>query len=134
MQFNKKLTVSLSLVVLALLSLAATEPAADHTFKNLKVLPKNISQEKLEKIMQRFNKELGVKCGFCHARSKDNPGKMDFASDDKGEKEITRHMMRMTNSLNKKYFHVKKPAIGDSLSVVTCYTCHHGKEHPEVLK
>jgi hypothetical protein len=74
--------------------------------------------------MGNFNKDLGVNCGFCHVRTEE--GKMDFVSDKKGEKEIARSMMRMTNKINKKYFHVKRPMVGDSISVVTCFTCHHG--------
>jgi hypothetical protein len=51
--------------------------------KNLKVLPKNISKEKLDTIMDGFKDALGVKCGHCHAAQKDNPRKLDFASDAK---------------------------------------------------
>jgi hypothetical protein len=132
MIFQRKYAVALALFSLVILGLAATKPQEEKTFKNLKVLPKNISHDEMEKVMHRFNKELGVKCNFCHARSEE--GKTDFASDKKEEKGIARDMMRMTMKLNKKYFHVNKPAVGDSVSIVTCYTCHHGNAHIEPAK
>ena len=68
-------------------------PADDNGFKNLKILPKDISHEKLGKIMHDFNDALGVKCNFCHAPSKDTANHHpDFASDDKPEKSIARQM------------------------------------------
>lgn len=93
---------------------------------NLKVLPKNIQHEELEKIMKQFNVSLGVKCNHCHAPSKTDPKKLDFSSDEKSEKETTRAMMRMTAKINKKYFshEGQEPA-------VTCITCHNGKAHPQ---
>lgn len=131
MLFNKKLTVVLSLIALVVLGIAASKPPADPIYKNLKILPKNISHDDLDKIMHDYNRSLGVKCNFCHAQNKEDAKKLDFASDDKEEKGVARYMMRMTNRINKKFFHVKKPAIGDTLSVVTCNTCHHGNPHPE---
>lgn len=132
MKFYRKFLVISSLSVLIIAALAATKPAADHTFKNLKVLPKNISEKALDSIMHDISRDLGVKCNFCHVRTEDR--KWDFASDKKGEKEIARDMMRMTIKINKKFFHVKKPAIGDNVSVVTCFTCHHGNAHIEDRK
>ncbi|MHB1922818.1 MAG: hypothetical protein ACYCOO_11335 [Chitinophagaceae bacterium] len=52
-------------------------------FVNLKVLPKNIDPKSLMKIMHEFCNALGYKCGNCHAWSKTNEGKLDFASDTK---------------------------------------------------
>jgi cytochrome c553 len=129
MIFQKKYTVVICLASLVTLGLAATKPAEEGNYSNLKVLPKNISHEEMDRIMHSFNKDLGVKCGFCHGRTED--GRQDFVNDKKPEKNITRDMMKMTMKLNKKYFHVSKPAIGDSLSIVTCYSCHHGNAHVE---
>lgn len=97
--------------------------------KNLKVLPKNISHEELDKVMDGFKIALGVKCNYCHAQSKDNPRKLDFASDDKPEKETAREMMRMTAKINKKYFHNQKD--GKALLAVSCITCHNGQHEPK---
>lgn len=129
MLFNKKMTVLFTLVILVLAGIAASKPPKP-TYKNLKVLPKNISHEDLDKIMDEWKVALGVRCNYCHAPRKDDPKKMDFASDEKPEKDIARKMFRMTAQLNKKYFHYKQ---GDTTAVapVSCMTCHHGKEHPE---
>jgi len=101
-------------------------------FKNLKVLPKNTTHEALEKVMDGFKTGLGVRCNFCHAASKDNPAKMDFASDENHHKEIARNMMRMTAKLNKKYFnHAKKDG---SIVNISCISCHNGKAEPQTIK
>jgi hypothetical protein len=108
---------------------SAAAPSGE--FHNLKVLPKNISSKMLQGIMiDEFEDALGVGCGFCHG---EQPGshRPDYASDAKPEKAIARAMMRMTINLNKKYFLVKKPAIGDPALVITCNTCHHGQPHPD---
>jgi hypothetical protein len=131
--FNQKFTVVATLAVIVTMAVAFTTPAADE-HKNLKVLPRNISHEELEKIMNGFKTALGVKCNFCHAASKDGSGHLDFASDEKAEKGIARHMMKMTLKINKKYFEVNKPLIGDTSLMVSCITCHHGEAHPEKPK
>ena len=129
MFFKKKITVAGTLVALVVLGIAASAPA-DPTFKNLKVLPKNISHDELDSVMHQFNGSLGVRCNFCHASQKDNPKKLDFASDEKGEKNAARDMMRMTNRINKKFFHYKKDD-QNPIPPVGCMTCHNGKAHPE---
>src|SRR6186713_2013318 len=131
MQFKKTLTVPLSLVVAAMLCSLSLPP--EEKAKNLKVLPKNISHDDLMKTMRHYNKALGVKCDFCHAKSKDDPKKMDFASDDKEEKETARDMMKLTNRINKKYFKSGKDESGQQIMTITCYTCHHGEAEPEKL-
>ena len=100
--------------------------------QNLKVLSKDIDHDHLIKIMREFNDGLGVKCNFCHAASTQDPQKLEFASDAKPEKETARYMMKMTTRINKKFFHVKKPMIGDSTLAISCVTCHNGKPHPEL--
>lgn len=98
-------------------------------YKNLKILPKDIFKEALDSTMKFFAMSLGVKCGFCHVHSEDMKT-WDMASDDKSEKLIARKMMLMANGINKIYF---KPEPGDKSSIpaITCYSCHHGTEHPE---
>jgi len=136
MHHDRKLLVLFSLTAAVLLAVAFTAPPAEEPgFKNLKVLPKNISHENLEKIMHGFNFALGVHCDFCHAHSKDpNERHPDFASDEKKEKNRAREMMKMTLTINKKFFEDKNAAIGDSTLSVSCYTCHHGSEHPDAPK
>jgi hypothetical protein len=133
MSLPRKFFVITGLSVTVLAGIAAVKPAnpPDTKFKNLKVLPKNIPSKDLSRIMvDEFQDDLGVSCNFCHAENKDTH-KPDYASDDKPEKQIARAMMRMTMGLNKKYFKLKHPVIGDQALEVTCATCHHGKPHPD---
>ena len=129
MHFKKK-----ELVISALASTIAVSvvalPSASNEYKNLKVLPKNISSKDLSKIMiDDFEDGLGVSCTFCHAPEKDSL-KLDYASDAKPEKQIARRMMTMTMGINRRYFGLKHPLPGDSLLVVNCITCHNGQPRP----
>lgn len=108
-------------VVLCSLSL----PQQHERAKNLKVLPKDISHEELDKVMKDFKTALGVKCSFCHNPRKDDPKKPDFADDNNEHKDIARDMMRMTARINKKNFKGMDPM------PVTCYTCHQGNKEPK---
>src|SRR5450432_1621234 len=72
-------------------------------FKNLQILPKDISDHDLDSVMHHFSKSLGVRCNFCHVANEDMK-KWDFASDDKPEKNIARKMMLMAIDINKNYF------------------------------
>src|SRR5690554_559342 len=91
---------------------------ADPKYKNLKVLPKDISEENLDAVMDSFNEALGVKCSHCHARGEN--GRLDFASDANIQKDIAREMMKMTRKINRKYFKENDPMN----YAVTCYTCN----------
>ena len=131
MNFNRKSLVILLVSVFIVFGIAATKPPEDHKFKNLKVLPKDISPEQLDKLMDNFKEALGVHCSFCHAPSKDTANHHpDFASDDKPEKNIARKMMKMTSKINKKYFSYNKNEQGMAVPTVECMTCHRGSQHP----
>jgi hypothetical protein len=107
---------------------AGTQPGSQ--FTNLKVLPKNISSKNLSAIMvDEIGDGLGVSCNFCHAKEK-NSERLDYASDEKPEKEIARSMMKMTMKINKKYFRMRHPVLGSSSMTITCGTCHNGLPHP----
>ena len=131
----KKFAIVTALFALMVVGMAATRRPKDDDDKpkrNLKVLPKNISHEDLDKTMDEWKKALGVKCGFCHAPSKDSTSHhLDFASDDKPEKNIARHMFTMTAKINKKYFSFNKDQSGKTIPAVACMTCHHGNPHPD---
>lgn len=73
------------------------------TYRNLKILPQDISKDGLDSVMHLFTASLGVKCNFCHQRN-EAERTMDFASDAKPEKNIARKMLLMTIMLNKSYF------------------------------
>lgn len=124
------LTVGIS--VLAFMGFQQRPP--DPPVTNLKVLPKKLTFRQVDHIMDDWNASLGVRCNFCHVRDT-KTNKMDFASDAKPEKEMARHMYKMTVALNKKYFKDKEK---DSLGVakfnsVNCNTCHRGVAHIEVF-
>ena len=121
-----------TLFAVVTISVAAIGPPhRKNEFKNLKVLPKDISSGVLQKIMvDEFQDGLGVGCNFCHAQEKGSLH-LDYASDEKPEKEIARSMMLMTMDINKKYFGDEHPLIGDSLMTISCVSCHHGTPHPD---
>lgn len=132
MLINKKLLVTLCLssvvTVVAFTSMKADDPG----YKNLKVLPKNLTHEQLGKVMHDWSNSLGVHCDFCHVRNEAEK-KMDFASDAKPEKKMARDMYKMMNKINQKYFEAKKDSLGMVMAAgVNCYTCHRGDSHPDV--
>jgi len=116
MPINRKIIVTCTLLAIIIISVAAIEPSnKKNEFKNLKVLPKDISTKALQQIMvDEFQDGLGVGCNYCHAQEKGSLH-LDYASDEKPEKEIARAMMLMTMDINKKYFGVEHPLIGDSV-------------------
>lgn len=130
MHYHKKTIVFTCLMSIVVMMGAFIAPQEAPTYKNLKVLPKNISKEDLDKVMDGFKTALGVKCNFCHASRIDDPKKMDFASDAKAEKKTARLMMVMTNKINKKYFHIKDSEQAKGIMAVSCITCHNGNEEP----
>jgi hypothetical protein len=135
MLFGKKTLVAIIAGLFIIAGIAATKPPETPKYKNLKILPKNISKEDLDKVMDHFKTALGVKCSFCHAPSKDTAQKWpDFASDDKPEKNIARGMMKMTSKINKKFFKDNKNEQGVTVPAVECMTCHRGSPHPEEHK
>ncbi|MEO5789047.1 MAG: c-type cytochrome [Gelidibacter sp.] len=142
MELKKKLfpffsTVGILIVVLGLYAFksdsATTERYVAQTrWENLKVLPQNISKDSLDYLMKNYALSLGVKCTHCHVPSKTDPTKLDFASDEKIEKEIARGMVKMTNDLNALYFqpHFPEPK-PKQVHVVNCVMCHRGAVNPE---
>lgn len=98
--------------------------------KNLKVLPNDISDQKLDSIMQTYNTALGVKCEFCHVPVKGFKDSLDYASDAEPMKENARKMMTMMIDINKNYFWFNKNERPEYLKTVTCITCHRGEAFP----
>ena len=129
---NKKLMVITVLFIIVMLEIAATTtPKQNKFYKNLKILPKDISEAAMDEIMDvQFGDALGVKCDYCHAKEAGSTD-LDFASDANTKKDIAREMMTMVLKINKVNFLVQKPLIGDSLMVVNCFTCHHGALYPD---
>lgn len=128
---KKSIFVVVSLALMITISLAFTRK--DHEFKNLKVLPKDITKKQLDSVMNHFTASLNVKCGFCHIQNKTTK-EWDHASDENKHKLITREMMIMTNDINDKYFDLtgEKRDLNTQL-MVTCYTCHNSNKQPETV-
>jgi hypothetical protein len=129
MLHKKKIAVFSVLSVFVLLGVAAVKPKFQQD-RNLKVLPKDISDVKLDSIMQTYNIALGVKCSFCHVRVKNIADSLDYFSDAEPMKENARKMMAMVIEINKKHFYFDKAVRPEYLNTVTCKTCHRGHEFP----
>ena len=134
MQPVKKVFVITGLFLLTVTGIALTNPAGEKkTFKNLKVLSKDISDQELERVMYAFERQLGVTCIYCHVPTKNIfPERIDFASDEKKEKLIAREMLKMTMKINKKYFDLTIDKKIYTKPVVWCRTCHMGYPIPHV--
>ena len=95
--------------------------------KNLQVLDFE-SVRDLKKYMKTIQKNLGVKCIFCHD--------INDKSIDTEHKIIAREMMKMQIELNKSFF----AQIGDSLLKhentlqISCWTCHRGTKKPQLVR
>ena len=128
---KNKIIVVLGLFAFVFIGIAATKPGSNKE-RNLKVLPKDISNTDLDSVMEGYSKALNVSCDFCHAGSKTIKDDIDYASDDKPEKEITRMMMKLTAAVNKDYFDYTIVYKAGETMAVSCYTCHDGFPRPEL--
>lgn len=102
--------------------------------KNLKVLPDSAAGERLHAIMDSYTNGLGVRCTFCHVGEDGKPfSEFDFPSDQLPMKEITRQMIRMTNTVNTTLKDIFKGGTEAPVEV-TCATCHHGSAIPQKIE
>ena len=131
--------------------------------RNLQVLPKDTPPQDVAALMQQFTRALGVQCTYCHlqvtppllsaeeaaaqaaaapaagrGRGRGPAGpQIDFAADDKRQKQTARVMLTLTNDINAKIAAistrtgVRKPDA--SLVRVQCATCHRGVANPQLL-
>ena len=124
---RKQLLTIFSLAIIVFASVAAIRP----NYRNLKILPQDISDIKLDSIMQTYNLSLGVNCDFCHAREGRD---INFESDNNKMKDNARNMMRLTIDINRQYFRYDTMVNPVYLNAVACYTCHRGNEMPPDMK
>lgn len=92
----------------------------DLGFKNLKVL-KPADKAELMRVMAAYNKELGVKCEYCH-----DPN--DWAKEHNDKYTRARTMQTMVNTINTQFFSYKEAP------KVSCVFCHDGKPRPRALR
>jgi hypothetical protein len=132
---KKKVSVVLFLTAFVAFGVAGYNPPKapkQGLFKNLKVLPQDITKDSLDHVMHNFTQSLGVRCTFCHVHTGDDfKTGWDMASDEKPEKETARYMMKMTAGINSTYFNFNNSDRTDTISVVGCVTCHRGIPHPD---
>jgi tetratricopeptide (TPR) repeat protein len=125
--------------------------------RNLQVLPKDTAPQDVGAMMQQFTRALGVQCTYCHvqntpppltaeeaaAQAAANPPaagrgrgrgqgpQMDFAADDKRQKQTARLMLTLVNGLNARIAAI--PGRRADGSRVQCATCHRGVPNPQML-
>jgi tetratricopeptide (TPR) repeat protein len=125
--------------------------------RNLQVLPRDTSPQDVLAVMQQFTRALGVQCTYCHVqntpppltaeeaeaqaaaapqpgrgRGRGQPGpQMDFASDDKRQKQTARLMLTLVNDINARI--AKLPTGTAPRTTVQCATCHRGIPNPQLL-
>ena len=128
---KNRIKVVFGLFAFVFMGIAATKRGSNKE-RNLKVLPKDISNADLDSVMEGYSKALNVSCAFCHSESKVIKGEIDYASDDKPQKEITRIMMKLTAAVNKDYFDYTIVYKAGETMAVSCYTCHDGFPRPEL--
>lgn len=121
------------------LFIVAPVAAQEQQYKNLKVLPKDISRDHLSEIMLDNLRGLGLRrlagegCLYCHVGDLETPrGEWDYASDAKPMKAKARVMLAMTAAINTDYLGTLASRT-DSTFRVTCATCHAGRTDPRPL-
>lgn len=134
MLLHNKAWMTIALISCIVIGTAAIQQPSN-PYRNLQVLPRDISEQRLDSIMDTYNRALKVGCDFCHSKATDLTGlstsnDLDFAKDN-GMKDNARRMMRLTIDINKTNFNydtIKKPDY--LLNVITCNTCHRGNPFP----
>jgi tetratricopeptide (TPR) repeat protein len=132
----RHLLVMVGIVVATLPATALAQggaPQRQEPYKNLKVLPKDISRDSLGAVMRNFTGSLGVRCSYCHAQKHgtNSPDSIDFTLDEKPEKEKARFMLRMVREINADLLaDIPEPSVGLS---VGCITCHRGSPLPQTI-
>ncbi|MGH2553195.1 MAG: c-type cytochrome [Chitinophagaceae bacterium] len=124
---KKKIAILFALMAFVIIGVAAVKYPYRKE-RNLKVLPLDISDEKLDSIMKTYNVALGVECKFCHVPEIGFPDSLNYASDKEPMKENARGMMRMVIDINSRYFYYDQQKRPEYLNTITCNNCHQG--HP----
>ncbi|RYY54993.1 MAG: c-type cytochrome [Chitinophagaceae bacterium] len=129
MRHQKVFLTSIALAAAAILGISATS-RPDPIYKNLQILPKDISEHDMDSIMLSYTRALGMGCGFCHNPIAGNEDSLDYVTDKNEMKENARRMMRMTIDINTRYFYFNKNTKPVYLNTVHCKTCHRGEAYP----
>lgn len=95
---------------------------AEEAFKNIQVL-KGISAADFMGTMGLMTDSLGFDCESCHPGAGTDRVRWEV---DTPRKNVARKMVTMMNALNQASFNGRQ--------VVTCYTCHRGRDRPAVTE
>ena len=116
------------LLALATAACLSTQPKPASQWRNLKVLPQDISHDDLIALMRGWSQSLGVSCDHCHVQLPPLNGRerMDFVTDSEKPKNITRAMLKLTRRMDADVANLARNG-----GTVTCYTCHRGKVTPD---
>lgn len=126
-------------LALAMIALAMAVPAPvrgqiPDTFRNLEVLPEDISRDSLVMLMRSFSFATGLRCEGCHVMGEGGSFQgARFHLDDKPTKRQARYMLRMVNRLNDEILPGLPERDTPSLDV-ECKTCHRGIRKPYLLR
>jgi hypothetical protein len=96
---------------------------ADDEFTNIKLM-KDTTAVQLLKTMDYYGKSLSVSCTYCHVAG----GKWD--EDTKEEKNTTRIMIELVNSINTGGLSKLRPNRNGQTPRISCMTCHRGNTTP----
>lgn len=92
--------------------------ASDQVFKNIQVL-KGIPVDDFMGTMGLMSAAVGYDCSECHQNA--GTERVNWAADN-GKKVIARKMVTMVSNINRDNFQGRQ--------VVTCWSCHHGRDRP----
>jgi photosynthetic reaction center cytochrome c subunit len=95
---------------------------AEDVFKNIQIL-RGIPVDEFMDTMGMFSASTGMNCADCHVS--DSTTTWGKFAGDTPMKQIARKMLLMVNTINKDNF--------NGVRSVTCYTCHEGGRHPNVV-
>lgn len=103
-------------------------------FTNLQFFPKDIPRDTLVAKMRSITGALGVRCNYCHTGGTGQGLEgVDFASDEKVEKQQARQMMEIARRINGELL-TNMPERSSPPIAVECVTCHRGQPFPRTLQ
>jgi len=126
-----KAGVAAGTVLLALcFAMRAAAQQADEKPKNLQYFPKDTTRQALIQTMRGFSFALGTRCEHCHVEKTPGSHDLDFAADDKQEKQTARAMLKMVDAINQEYI----AKMGRTAPMrVECVTCHRRLTIPKTM-
>lgn len=121
-------------IALTLIARSSASAQIPTEFRNLQVLPQDISADSLTMLMRSFSFATGLRCGDCHVMGENGSFQgAKFHLDDKPTKRQARFMLQMVNRLNEEVL-PELPGRDTPAMRVECKTCHRGIRKPFLLR